>query len=75
MTDDKMKSIAEYARTLPNPIFAIDVQELVTVGERQAAELCAWRRWAEENWYAGVAFDGTDEELRSLACAIMDERG
>jgi hypothetical protein len=29
MTDEKLNAIMEYARTLPNPIFVMDVEQLV----------------------------------------------
>lgn len=52
MTDDKLNSIEEYARTLPNPIFALDVEELVRECRRLRAGLAlAW----SDGWQA--AFD------------------
>jgi hypothetical protein len=39
MTEDKLDSIEQYARTLPNPIFAMDVEQLVAEVKRLRALL------------------------------------
>jgi hypothetical protein len=41
ISDEKLQAIETYARTLPNPIFALDFEQLVAEVRRLSADLAA----------------------------------
>jgi hypothetical protein len=82
MTDDELKAIEARANTPPftadNDVANSDVLTLVAEVRRQAAELREWREWVNDMFGARIDEDdpdvsNTDEALRSLASAIINE--
>lgn len=76
MTDDKLKSIEEYARTLPNPIFALDVEQLVAevrqlrAALHGAADVMRAEKFREVCLRAGIS----DADAKSLFLGAGIER-
>jgi hypothetical protein len=57
----------------PEQVAVEDAPKLAAEVRRLRTENRAWRTWTQEEWNAGVEFEGTDEELRSLASRVSNE--